>query len=118
MSEKIEAFLPRRWSLMETVDGLTTTFTGDLNIAEDMGGLDAAKRTFEKAFAEWRKDVAYLINLTVVLNRKSAQCEQEDGGAELAGLYRFSANRVRDWVLGGESGFKDADKQRFAKLVG
>lgn len=103
---------------METVDGLTTTFTGDFNIAEDMGGLDAAKRTFEKAFAEWKKDVAHLINLTVALDRKSAQCEQEDDDADLAGLYRFSANRVRSWVLGCESGFKDADRQRFAKLAG
>ena len=49
--EAIELKLARM-AQTETYGDLTSTFTGDFNIAEDMGGVPAVEDTFKRAFAE------------------------------------------------------------------
>ena len=57
--EAIELKLARM-AQTETYGDLTSTFTGDFNIAEDLGGVPAVKDTFDSAFASWKHDVRYL----------------------------------------------------------
>lgn len=69
MSETVTRF-PRRWAQSEQVGELTTTFTGDFNIAEDISGLKGVRSTFATAFNEWKDDVRYMANLAIVTNMK------------------------------------------------
>lgn len=46
-----------------------TTFWEDFSIA-DAFGMDAIRDTFKRAFKEWRTDVEYLTELSMVLNHK------------------------------------------------
>jgi hypothetical protein len=46
-----------------------TTFFNDFTIA-DMFGIEAVKDTYKRAFAEWKDNVEYITELTIVLNHK------------------------------------------------
>ena len=56
-----------------------TTFWMDFTIA-DRFGLQAVKETFERAFEEWKDNVVYMTELTLVVNWKS--WEKFDQGLE------------------------------------
>lgn len=62
-----------RWRITE-MNGYEpkTTFWEDFSIA-DAFGVDAVKDTFERAFKEWKDNVVYLTELTLVLNHKGFQ---------------------------------------------
>lgn len=46
-----------------------TTFFHDFSIA-DVFGIEAVKDTYKRAFAEWKDNVEYITELTIVLNHK------------------------------------------------
>lgn len=46
-----------------------TTFFNDFTIA-DVFGIEAVKDTYKRAFKEWKDNVEYITELTIVLNHK------------------------------------------------
>lgn len=46
-----------------------TTFFKDFTIA-DVFGIEAVKDTYKRAFKEWKDNVEYITELTIVLNHK------------------------------------------------
>lgn len=54
-----------------------TTFWEDFSIA-DKFGIKAIKDTYKRAFNEWKDNVEYLTELSVVLNHKIWEWYQED----------------------------------------
>lgn len=55
-----------------------TTFFHDFTIA-DAFGIEAVKDTYKRAFAEWKDNVEYITELTIVLNHKIWQhCETNE----------------------------------------
>lgn len=61
-----------------------TTFWDDFSIA-DMFGAEAVEGTFERAFNEWKTNVVYLTELSLVLNHKG--CCYYGNNDELSKLY-------------------------------
>lgn len=96
MSETVTRF-PRRWAQSEQIGELTTTFTGDFNIAEDISGLKGVRSTFATAFNEWKDDVRYMANLAIVTNMK---CWEHYGSGN-------------DWVWSEESGFTKEEREYY-----
>ena len=47
-----------------------TTFWDDFTIA-DRFGIDAIRDTYKRAFSEWKFDVVYITELTIVMNWKT-----------------------------------------------
>lgn len=55
-----------------------TTFFKDFTIA-DVFGIEAVKDTYKRAFKEWKDNVEYITELTIVLNHKIWQhCETNE----------------------------------------
>lgn len=55
-----------------------TTFFNDFTIA-DVFGIEAVKDTYKRAFKEWKDNVEYITELTIVLNHKIWQhCETNE----------------------------------------
>lgn len=112
--EAIELKLARM-AQTETYGDLTSTFTGDFNIAEDLGGIPAVKDTFDSAFASWKHDVRYLANLAIVTNHKSWQ--HAAGNPELSRLYAECYYVVRDFVYDDDSPLSEADIRYFFEVT-
>lgn len=112
--EAIE-FKLARMAQTETYGELTSTFTGDFNIAEDMGGIPAVKGTFKSAFSCWKHDVRYLTNLAMVTNHKS--WEHATGNPELSRLYAEFYYAVRDFVYDDDSPFDDDEIRYFFEVT-
>ena len=112
--EAIELKLARM-AQTETYGDLTSTFTGDFNIAEDLGGVAAVEDTFKRAFAEWKHDVRYLANLAMVTNHKSWQ--HAEGNPELSRLYAECYYAVRDFVYADDSPLSEADIRYFFEVT-
>lgn len=108
MSETVTRF-PRRWTQSEQIGELTTTFTGDFNIAEDISGLKGVRSTFATAFNEWKDDVRYMANLAIVTNMKCWE-HYGSGNEELSREYGEEYHRVNDWVWSEESGFTKEER--------
>lgn len=115
MLAEINAGALDRMAGTETYGGLTTTFTGDFNIAE-AAGVDAVKDTFERAFGEWRSDIRYLANLTVVVNHGSWRA-YDKGNKELTELYCTFYDACMDEVYGEDSPFDDEEKDYFFSIT-
>ena len=75
---------------------MKTTFQSDFDIAEKFGK-EAIENTFNRAFAEWKDDVEYMTELTLVLNLKSWYWYEKDN--ELAYLYDFLWNKIDDYCM-------------------
>lgn len=112
--EAIELKLARM-AQTETYGGLTSTFTRDFNIAEDLGGVRGVKETFDSAFASWKHDVRYLANLAIVTNHKSWQ--HAAGNPELSRLYAECYYIVRDFVYDDDSPLSEADIRYFFEVT-
>jgi len=56
--------------ILENGYELKTTFWDDFTIA-DAFGVDAIKDTFERAFNEWRNNVAYVTELAMVISART-----------------------------------------------
>ena len=108
MSETVTRF-PRRWAQSEQIGELTTTFTGDFNIAEDISGLKGVRSTFATAFNEWKDDVRYMANLAIVTNMKcwehygsgneELSREYGEGEEQRAAKRRAGRSLERPWKL-------------------
>lgn len=72
-----------------------TTFWMDFTIADHFGA-NAVKDTFERAFKEWRNDVVYVTELSLVLNWKCWQ-HYEKGDEKLSRLYSDLYYEVNGW---------------------
>ena len=58
------------WNITELTDyEPKTTFWEDFSIA-DAFGMDAVRDTFKRAFKEWRDNIEYFTELSMVLNHK------------------------------------------------
>lgn len=89
-----------------------TTFWEDFSIA-DKFGLDAVLDTYHRAFTEWKTDVEYLGELSLVLNWKIWQ-HHEAGQMALARLYDSLWRQADNWAnenLAGE------DAHRYFELT-
>ena len=85
-------------------DGFTSTFTGDFNIAEALGGKDAVEDTFKRAMESWGDDIRYMATLCIVTNAKCWQ-HYEKGDAELSETYAEMYYAVMNHVYDDESPF-------------
>lgn len=64
---------------------LMTTFWSDFTIADHFG-IAAIEDTYKRAFSEWKTDVVYITELTMVLNWKIFEW-WEHGNQEYAEVY-------------------------------
>lgn len=67
--ERLHTMLDRKWNVEELGYTSKTTFWMDFNIAEHFG-CPAILDTFRRAFDEWKTNVVYVTELTMVLNHK------------------------------------------------
>lgn len=51
-----------------------TTFYGDFKVAAATGGLKGLKDTFRRAFAEWKNDAKYMVEMCLVMNHLGWEC--------------------------------------------
>lgn len=59
-----------KWTMVDAIGyEPKTTFWQDFSIA-DAFGLDAIRDTFDRAFSEWKNNVTYVTELSLVLNHK------------------------------------------------
>lgn len=73
---------------------LKTSFWMDFSIAEKFG-LEAVMDTYERAFKEWKNDVVYVTELTMVLNWKLFQWYKKD--KDMYYLYTNLYYETDDW---------------------
>ena len=74
-----------------------TTFWQDFTIA-DCFGEAAIRDTFKRAFDEWKNDVEYVTELSLVTNWKCWQ-HYEHGNDALSMVYERLYYEVRNWCL-------------------
>lgn len=71
-----------RWGLIDlTGYKPKTTFWEDFSIADSFG-TDEVQETFDRAFAEWKDDMVYATELSMVLNWKQFQFAKDGYLAE------------------------------------
>lgn len=75
---------------------VNTTFNMDFSIA-DRFGIKAVKDTYKRAFKEWKKDIRYLAELTLALNRKCWEHFYK-GNEELSKLYADYFYEVKNYA--------------------
>jgi hypothetical protein len=85
------------WSEIEEVTGYKpiTTFWSDFSIAERFKG--GIEDTYKRAFNEWKSDVKYITELSMVLNWKSWWWSKRN--REMALLYQDLWIKTHDWCL-------------------
>ncbi len=71
-----------------------TTFYTDFSIA-DKFGIDAIKDTFNRAFNEWKNDYKYITELTMALNWKIF--EHNENRPSIAEVYNSLWERMDHW---------------------
>lgn len=100
---------------MTTINGhqMTTTFWEDFTIA-DAFGEDAVVDTFNRVFNEWKSDVVYLAELTIVTNHKGWQHYQV-GDEEIAQLYFGYYHQCMDYAYSGA--FDEDDVHTFFRIT-
>lgn len=72
-----------------------TTFWDDFSIA-DIFGIEAIIDTFERAFSEWKEDVRYISELSLVLNHKGIY--YSDSRPMLSNAYLTLWERLHRWA--------------------
>lgn len=82
-----------------------TTFWDDFSIA-DIFGIEAIIDTFERAFTEWKEDVRYIAELSLVLNHKGIY--YSESRPMLSNAYLTLWERLHRWAQSYYSG-EDAD---------
>lgn len=76
---------------------LKTTFWQDFTIA-DAFGTEAIKDTFNRAFRDWKENVEYVTELTMVLNWKIWQ-HYENNNHEFSVLYDELWRESDEWCM-------------------
>ena len=85
-----------------------TTFWFDFSVAEKIGGADAVRDTFERAFEMWKDDIRYLTPLYCVMNWKGGSHFGEN--KELADLYYGKQLELDRYILACENAGTDEEK--------
>lgn len=73
-----------------------TTFYTDFSIAEPFG-ISAITDTYNRAFEEWKDNVVYITELTMVLNWKI--WEHYDKNETLARFYQSMWEKADEWCM-------------------
>lgn len=76
---------------------LQTTFWEDFSIA-DRFGLEAVQDTYNRAFKEWKKDINFMTELSIVLNLKLWQ-HYEAQNEEFSILYDKLWRKCDNYIL-------------------
>ena len=74
-----------------------TTFWSDFTIA-DKFGVDAIKNTYARAFKEWKDNIEYITELSIVLNWKSWE-HYDEKNEILSKLYIDIWNELDSYLL-------------------
>ena len=82
---------------------LKTTFWSDFTIA-DAFGVEAIKDTFSRSFDNWKNDVEYITELTMVMSWKS--CYYHGKNEEYMNLYSELYHKADSWCM---DNLKDKD---------
>lgn len=95
------------------VDGyeMKTTFWQDFSIA-DAFGVDAVRDTYHRAFTEWRDNVEYVTELSLVLNWKIWQWYQKNDA--LARAYDTLWKECDNWCC---DNLKGADAEYYYRTT-
>lgn len=89
-----------------------TTFYTDFSIADHFGA-DAIKDTFNRAFENWKDDVEFITELTMVLNWKIFE-HYEKKHDEYAELYDALWRKCDGWCM---ENLKGADLRYFLRTT-
>ena len=93
----------------------STTFCQDFLIAERVGGINAIKNTFNRAFHGWKSNYKYLTELAMVLNHLMAIHYVKDGEVDpRTRLYRSLWESAFGW---GRTHLKGAELQYFYAVL-
>ena len=87
-----------------------TTFWEDFTIAEHFG-VSAIKDTYERAFNEWKGNIKYMTELSMVLNHK---CWHFEYNQQLCELYCELWEKVDGYIM---SKFKGDDIQFYLNIT-
>jgi len=90
---------------------MVSTFWNDFTIA-DAFGIEAIQDTYNRAFEEWKSNVIYVTELSIVLNHKIWQ--HYESKPNLGKLYDKLWWEVRDWCL---DNLKDGDLTFFLDVT-
>lgn len=74
-----------------------TTFWSDFTIADHFG-LDAIEDTFKRAFNEWKGNLVYITELSIIMNLK-CWWHYDRGNDVYSRLYADYYYKVREWCL-------------------
>lgn len=99
----------------EEFGGLSTTFTGDFDVAERFGA-QAVQDTFERAYKEWKYDIRYLANLAMAANRKAWE-SHEKGDEGLTAIYSDAYHQCVYRAYAEEARFSAAEKKYFFEIT-
>lgn len=97
--------------ILENGYELKTTFWQDFTIADAFGD-DAIKDTFERAFADWKTDLVYVTELTMVMSWKS--CRWYETNQERSYLYAELYRMADEWCC---NHFKGDDLDYYLKTT-
>lgn len=98
--------------ILETGYEMKTTFWQDFTIADHFG-LDAIEDTYKRSFRDWKNNVEYITELTMVLNWKCWHYYEKDNMV-LSRLYADLYERCNDWCL---NNLKGKDLTYFIKTT-
>ena len=114
----IQAFeftVPAAWGATETYGNLTSTFTGDFRIAEDLDGEKGVRDTFARAIKSWGGNIEYMANLAMVLNHSIWRLYETD--EPLARVYDELWRKVNDLVWGDDSKFTKEERSYYFQIT-
>lgn len=103
-----------KWNIQEmTGYEPKTTFWDDFSIADKFGP-DAVADTFKRAFNEWKKNIEYLTELSLVLNHKIFQWYEKND--RLAELYNKLWREVDDYAYG-EGNLSEKERDYYFQIT-
>ena len=87
------------WSIQELTGYVPkTTFYTDLGIAEEFGGVNAIKDTYDRVFETWKDDVVFITEFCMALNWKAWEWADRDN-QELVELYSNLWCKLDNWLF-------------------
>ena len=89
-----------------------TTFYGDFTIA-DAFGAEAIIDTYKRAFAEWKDNIEYLTELTMVLNHKIWEHHRRENTALMV-TYDTLWKKADEWCV---SNLEDKDLEYYLRIT-
>lgn len=91
-----------------------TTFHFDFDIADHFG-IKAVKDTFNRAFNEWKDDIKYLTELSIVMNNR-CWFWYEQGNEKLSQLYADYYYKTKNYAYENDK-FTDDDKHYYFEMT-